>query len=355
MSSSLSLYCWPSGVVLWARGIRPWGPCDDMKTRGIILALLAILTGACSRMGKAAFSVRAVDEGGKPVPEATVNIDFYRSPGLGEGAGLVMDRSAEFRTDTNGVATVEGRCNGSVGWNVEKAGFYRTIGPDTILSPAGVNRWAAEKEMYEVELRAIGNPIPMYARHMRHMLIPEHNTALGFDLVKGAWLPPHGAGEVADFVVSLNCEFGGTRRDGNLLFEAKLSLSFSNEGDGIQEIEREPLRGSVFRLPRFAPEDGYTPVWTSETYARETKDYCVFKENQNFIFRVRTLKDEQGNIISAQYGKIAGPIFYEVRESGATMKFTYYLNPTPNDRNLEFDPSRNLFTDLSSVEEVQYP
>lgn len=326
-----------------------------MKTRGIILALLAMLAGLCGCMRKAVFSVRAVDERGMPVPEATVNIDFYRSPGLGEGAGLVLDRSAKFRTDTNGVATVEGRCNGSVGWNVEKAGFYRTIGPDTVLSPAGVNRWAAEKDVYEVELRAIGNPIPMYARHMRDVLIPEYNTALGFDLVEGAWLPPHGEGEVADFVVFLDCELGDLRRDGNLLFEARLSLSFSNEGDGIQEIEREPLRGSLFRLPRFAPEDGYSPLWISETYARETEDCCVFKENQNFILRVRTLKDVQGNIVSAQYGKIAGPIFYEVRRRGATMKFTYYLNPTPNDRNLEFDPSRNLFTDLSSVEEVQYP
>lgn len=35
--------------------------------------------------------------------------------------------------------------------------------------------------------------------------------------------------------------------------------------------------------------------------------------------------------------------------------FTYYLNPTPNDRNIEFDPKRNLFTNLSSSEEVRDP
>lgn len=31
------------------------------------------------------------------------------------------------------------------------------------------------------------------------------------------------------------------------------------------------------------------------------------------------------------------------------------LNPTPNDRNVEFDPKRNLFTDLKPVERVTDP
>ena len=39
----------------------------------------------------------------------------------------------------------------------------------------------------------------------------------------------------------------------------------------------------------------------------------------------------------------------------AWLKFTYYLNPAPNDRNLEFDPKRNLFTNLSPREVVSAP
>jgi hypothetical protein len=35
--------------------------------------------------------------------------------------------------------------------------------------------------------------------------------------------------------------------------------------------------------------------------------------------------------------------------------FTYYLNPTPNDRNMEFDPKQNLFKDLKPMEEVKDP
>ena len=35
--------------------------------------------------------------------------------------------------------------------------------------------------------------------------------------------------------------------------------------------------------------------------------------------------------------------------------FAYYLNPTPNDRNIEFDPKRNLFTNLKTEEQVTAP
>lgn len=35
--------------------------------------------------------------------------------------------------------------------------------------------------------------------------------------------------------------------------------------------------------------------------------------------------------------------------------FTYYLNPTPNDRNLEFDPKRNLLQGLKATERVESP
>ena len=38
-----------------------------------------------------------------------------------------------------------------------------------------------------------------------------------------------------------------------------------------------------------------------------------------------------------------------------TLRFTYYLNPTPNDRNMEFDPKRNLFQNLKSTEQVNMP
>ena len=67
-------------------------------------------------------------------------------------------------------------------------------------------------------------------------------------------------------------------------------------------------------------------------------------DSEYLVFRVRTVLDDKGNIISARYGKIYGPIEYGDSDSnqGGRVSFTYYLNPMDNDRNLEFDPSRNL-------------
>jgi len=35
--------------------------------------------------------------------------------------------------------------------------------------------------------------------------------------------------------------------------------------------------------------------------------------------------------------------------------FTYYLDPTPNDPNVEFDPNRNLSTGLKAGERLLAP
>jgi hypothetical protein len=39
----------------------------------------------------------------------------------------------------------------------------------------------------------------------------------------------------------------------------------------------------------------------------------------------------------------------------AGIAFQYYLNPTPNDRNVEFDPKQNLLGGLQPFEQVNAP
>ncbi len=57
-----------------------------------------------------------------------------------------------------------------------------------------------------------------------------------------------------------------------------------------------------------------------------------YDSNRAYFFRVRTVLDEKGRVKSALYGKIYGDF----------NSFYYYLNPTPNDTNIEFDPNQNL-------------
>lgn len=198
----------------------------------------------------------------------------------------------------------------------------------------------------------------MYARKLEAMRfpVPKLNATLGYDLVVGDWVPPCGAGITADFLFRIDCEYGGVTKAGYREYDSLLTLSFSNERDGIQEVRLQADRdGSVFKLPRYAPDDGYASnlLWKSFLHGEEGS--FPFNEDQNFIFRVRTQMDGVGRITNALYGKIRGPLRYEVRETGACMQFKYYLNPNPNDRNLEYDTMNNLFTNLNVYEQVWEP
>ena len=64
-------------------------------------------------------------------------------------------------------------------------------------------------------------------------------------------------------------------------------------------------------------------------------------DTEYLAFRVQTVLDDKGNIVSARYGKIYGPIEFGVGKEH-NVRFTYYLNPTDNDRSLEYDPGKNL-------------
>ena len=54
------------------------------------------------------------------------------------------------------------------------------------------------------------------------------------------------------------------------------------------------------------------------------------------------------------YGKIRNDIEFAPRSKIVKIKMHYYLNPDYT-RNLEFDPKRNLFTNLPKFEKVGQP
>ncbi len=140
------------------------------------------------------------------------------------------------------------------------------------------------------------------------------------------------------------------------LHDVTLTVSCSNEGDGFHFVPMTPIGHgptSGLRMPREAPLDGYEPILTKRAYNTVAEPLRTeVRDDANYFFRVRTEKDADGNIVSALYGKIAGD-FRFVPHVRKKLSFTYYLNPEPNDRNLEFDLEQNLFKNLSSLEEVQ--
>jgi hypothetical protein len=182
----------------------------------------------------------------------------------------------------------------------------------------------------------------MYARRIERS-IPKSNEDIGFDLNIADYVPPHGGGKAADMIFRLEMAERAIHD-----YDYKLVVSFPNNMDGILPFELKPeFQSSEFRSAYSAPDRGLLPSWIVTRSRRpgtaEKSNYDP--ERHAYLFRVRTVADSTGKIVSANYGKIYGDF----------MNFTYYLNPTPNDRNVEFDPKRNLFTNLKPEDEVTAP
>ncbi len=270
--------------------------------------------------------VKVVNESGKPMEGTDVTIGYYVQPPEGQ---TIATSSTKGKTDANGSFSATGKTRSTdLFLGAGKDGYYRShydyeLGLPMTYDPA---KWNIEKTLV---LKKIGRPAAMYAKHILQLKIPEFNKAIGFDLMIGDWVGPYGKGVNADLLF--------TQHHTNPQSGYPITLSFPNSGDGIQEFAlQESDKGSGLRSGHEAPSDGY-----QATIAQTV----MTNPNRNFYFRVRTKLDENGKIVSARYGKIYGDL----------AQFTYYYNPTPNDRNIEFDPKQNLLGGLKSFESVSAP
>ena len=266
-------------------------------------------------------------------------------------------------TSSSGIFAAEVRTNGSIGTSARKDGYYDTFGSEYRFSWPQLERAFAtgylepSNSTIELLLKKIVNPRAMYARSIESK-IPVEAMKIGFDLEMADWVAPYGAGKTADLNFRVDRNIRNDRD-----YSATLALTFSNNGDGIRAFQA-PLRGgSILKSPHVAPEDGYASAteWRQTRSPSGTGKSDNFlddeRADQNYSFRVRTLLNERGQPKSALYGKIYGEIrlFVGTKAPKPGIGFTYYLNPTPNDRNIEFDPKRNLFTNLKPEEQVTAP
>lgn len=315
----------------------------------ILLILLFIMISSCGYNDPSSkLTICIVDESDKPIEGAEIAMGFH-PPKTGMNDYIIKGIS-----DINGVFSASHKnLNDSIGFKVTKLGYYDSHGGHH-FSNVFQGKWQPWDPKIKVVLRKIVKPVPMYARdiHMSNivskMKIPVIGKDVGFDLVEYAWLPPYGNGKHADFIFNLKRKYVDDKN-----FNCTLNLKF-NKYDGIQKVNN-PYSVSVvnqynyhsdYILPRNAPEHGYAKELILPF--RYGKGNTEIKDN--YIFRVRS--KVSGEKIVGMYGKIVGDILFDPRGSKtATISFKYYLNPDYT-TNLEFDPKRNLFTDLKSFEQV---
>jgi hypothetical protein len=100
-----------------------------------------------------------------------------------------------------------------------------------------------------------------------------------------------------------------------------------------------------------APSDGYVTAWRYKTntysYPGSRRTRWLLSYEPGLIF------SKDGGVVSANYAKVYGDFaFNPARQK---MSFSYYFNPVSNDRNLEFDPKRNLFPEDKPGANVRDP
>jgi hypothetical protein len=292
-------------------------------------------------------SIKVIDENGGPIEGANVGVGFSYNTGSGSNT-----KGKRGSSNAEGMFYASGQGNGHVTFGAKKEGYY----PSNYVydfNKLGANGWEPRSPELIVVLRKIGNQVPMYGRDTTKVPIeiPATNKDVGFDLIKFDWVAPYGTGKQNDFIFNLKKQVVDNKN-----FDVALTIKCSNESDGIQLYYEDLQYGSVFKLPRFAPKNGYNNSlllheWRTLSDGAVQRNFDFVKGNLNYIFRIRSEVNE-GIVEHAMYGKVQGIIdFAAIHSSTAKIYFKFYLNPDGT-RNLEFDVNRNLFGTLPRRERV---
>ena len=304
-------------------------------------------------------TARVVDEKGVPVAGASIRIGIHN-------VNDFRDQYNDFlgKTDEQGRFSAEAVGRPLAKIEVNQEGYYpsrKTVtcyeGNEEQIRKAG--RYSPWNPTIEVMTKKIGKPAPMIVRlakgGSKSRMKPaaeQIGTELSWDLVEGDWVAPNGKGKVADFFVKFESGYVDQYNR-----SAKVRLEFGNNDDGCIPIKQLKGEESLLEFPRLAPEKGYIvrELEYSSEY-KEVKDEVGYKERsftklpnpppKGYMVRLRTKRGENDNIVSAIYCKITSPfelddVLFQGRRR-LFLNFDYYLNPTPNDRNLEYDQRNNL-------------
>lgn len=327
-----------------------------MKQLNLICCCITVMmaSGCLAQYPQAMVTLRVINQDGVPVTDTEITASFE-------------DGKEDIRKwpDKNGLVTFSSPVSGSV--------VFSNVVYKTIRNPNGFNRyynntfrymylhpsknvkegkWQPWNPTLTMVLNERINPIPMYANWKCGITpIPIRNEWIGLDMTKNEWLPPYGNGVHAD--VEIIHEW-----DGKVAAEytgSTLRIRFPDKDAGYYAFHYEvrKMYDTVrFKSPYHAlPNETYQKEMIfSEKFDPQTKKWerHLFPDGTGYIFRTRTRFDNDGQLVGAHYGKIyqpAPPIF-TFWFGTSRIHLPFYLNPTENDTNIEFDPKQNLLKNV---------
>jgi hypothetical protein len=287
--------------------------------------------------------VTVSDERGSPIRDAKALCYFSKPVDKTDPWKGQTSDEISIMTDGEGKATATGKSMARMAAVIQKEGYYESR--ETLYN-LKFNReklqWLPYEREVKLVLRKIANPIPMYAWGMHLMSYPVGtNVWVGYDMLLAEWMPPHGKGETEDVrfhVLRAADAYDRTQP------AVVLTVLFMGEKNGVCGIDDQTVSyQSWLKLPYSAPREGYAE---KEFRFEKRLGEHEFKTmtntgTTNCFFRIRSKTDKDGKFIEGLYGKLDGPVEVEGGR-GIRVSMFYYVNPTPNDLNMEFDPKKNL-------------
>jgi hypothetical protein len=306
-----------------------------MKLLGLLL--FGLLGSGCvlAEPLETKFTVRVTDsETSLPVSNAMVRTTFTqkRDPW---GTGKGQFNQVKLPVDQSGAVTLsgyQGKFEEGISARVFADGYYSDgNGFRFERKSLAFNRWEPWDPVIEVKMRPKKNPVPMIQKYIEWKPVPGIGSTVGYDLEVGDWVSPHGKGKISDLILTTSSYF----QEGKRGSEARYVLSFSNEADGIQAYCFPEGLNSSFKWPYNAPMDGYQPIVEKFKHwdVNGAPDKSNYDEKNNYILRVRSRQLDDGSIIAC-YGMITGELEFIPQ---GKIKFSYYFNPVPNERSLEYN------------------
>lgn len=336
----------------------------------MILCLLFLLNPFCALAHSASYTLHVVDsETGQAL--RNIRCETIFTTHTGNWNDMSRGRLEQGVTNADGDFRFKGESDVShVTFSIHTEGvaYYPVIrkrlefsGVSGVLS----RHWEPYDSIVTVRLQRVEHPIPLFVKRVELRDYERGiggfdgtNSVLRFDLMKGDWLPPYGKGEVADMRIDTRVDRTETERrflpqDGQwgvlqfYDFVAKVELHDgdyllsedvrASAGIKIRSVVRDGSARSITRTKGKRKQIDGNKDWRCEYFSDSVPNRC-------YTFRIRTRRNDKGELVEAYYGKIYGDFEFEGDDKKGLIgvKFLYYLNPKSLDRNLEWDRKTNL-------------
>lgn len=340
-----------------------------MKPILFISLLLLVISNDIYALPTAKITIKVVDEHNNPVKGSNAGLVLESGKRAGNGWGTNTNWIPGI-TDARGLFAGEGATAPYVSLSAKKEGYYDVSGVFKDFTDTkgilGFRKYEPWNPTVTLVLKKIKNPIPMYAVNMsggipgEYPELPLLGKFVGYDLSSNDWVEPHGKGQYSDFLFKVDVHRAVSIMD----HDVTLTLKFSNIGDGLIAYTPNKKYGkSALRFPYHAPTSGYSDELIQH-YKRIPNLTITGKPGHppydtNYFFRVRTKFNNYGKVSGGLYGKIHGTISLGnsawLHKEKAYLSVNYYLNPSNNDTNIEFNIKKNLFSDVIERKQVRFP